>query len=242
MARHPTRRRANREAEAEDAFVARVLEIVAWARAHARILTLGVIAVGVIAAGSLYFVNHRSTQNAQAEVRLTEIRQTAAVNTALAISDLEAFVAQFGATSAGNDARILLASLYLESDRAQQAADILSSLAGNVRTTHGTSAAFLLAAAHEALGQPGQAEAVYLRIGEQARFDFERREALDNAARIRLDGGNAAGAAELYQRLVDGSPEGSPERAFYEMRSAEAKVLAESTAPPAAETSAASGS
>lgn len=233
MARHPTRRRIDHAPEPEDAFIARVLEIAAWARGNARVLSVAAIAAVVVVAGSFFFVNQRRARSEQAEVRLTEIRQTASVNTALAITDLETFLTQFGGTSAADDARLLLASLYLETDQAQKAADIVGSLAGNARTATGTAAAFLLAAAHESLGQPAEAERVYLRIAEQARFDYERREALDHAARIRLDAGNAAGAVELYQRILDGLPEGA-QRSYYEMRRAEAMVLSEAIAPPAA--------
>ncbi|HWV57043.1 MAG TPA: hypothetical protein VNZ57_06175 [Longimicrobiales bacterium] len=237
MARHATKRRAKQEVEGEDAFIARVLEITAWARANAKVLTIGTVAVVAVALGSLFFVNQRSARNSAAEVRLTEIRQTVAIgNTSLAISDLEAFLGQFGGTRAADDARLLLGTLYLETSQPANAVNVVQALAGNPGEVRGASAAFLLAAAQEALGQNDQAEATYMRIAQQARFDFERWDALDHVARLRMANGNAAGAAEIYERLVALMPEGSADRSYYEMRRAEAQVLAEAPpTPPAAE-------
>lgn len=228
MARHPTTRRVHREPEADDAFVARVLEIAAWIRSHGRVLFMVTGVVAILGAAAFYYVNYRSTLRAQAEVRLTEIRQTiAAGNQALAIRDLEAFLTNYGNTPAAQDARLVLAQLYLDEERAADAVTLLEPVARDPGDLRGAAAAFLLAASYETLGQMDQAEAVYLSIAERARLDYERRDALDHAARLRLDAGNPAGAAELYDRLVKMMPENSEDRAFYEMRREEAMTIAE---------------
>jgi tetratricopeptide (TPR) repeat protein len=85
-------------------------------------------------------------------------------------------------------------------------------------------AAFLLAAAYEALKQPDRAEETYLKIADDAQFAFEQREALERAAGLRLQKGNPAGAIELYDRILKSLPDDSPDRPIYEMRIAEIRV------------------
>ena len=88
----------------------------------------------------------------------------------------------------------------------------------------------MLAAAQEANKQPEQAERTYLRLADNAVFDFQKREALDRAARLRLDRGNAAGAAQLYERIIatfdEDDPQNAVERAVYQMRLAEIRAQA----------------
>jgi Tfp pilus assembly protein PilF len=79
----------------------------------------------------------------------------------------------------------------------------------------------LLGAAYEAGKQPDKAEQTYLQVADKARFGFEKREGLERAAGIRIQKGNPAGAAELYDRALKTLPEDSPERTVYLMRIAE---------------------
>ena len=91
----------------------------------------------------------------------------------------------------------------------------------------GTTAALLKAAALEVDGRTDEAEALYLRIADGARYNYERMEALEAAARIRMDRGDAAGASQLYDRLVALASDGSADKAIYQMRLAEAKARAQ---------------
>jgi hypothetical protein len=49
-------------------------------------------------------------------------------------------------------------------------------------------------------------------------------DALERAAALRLQQGNATGAAELYERAMKTLPEDSPERSVYQMRIAEVQA------------------
>ena len=120
----------------------------------------------------------------------------------------------------------LLGRAYLEAGQPQQAIETVQPLARNVGSDLGPNAALLQATAHEAAENPAQAEAIYLRIGDDARFLFQRQNGIENAARIRLQSNNPAGAAELYERLVEMTPEESAERQVFEMRAGEARALA----------------
>ncbi len=231
MARHPTARRVHHSgaADPDDAFIAQLLELTAWAKAHARLLTIAAVALVLGTVVGLYYRNHQAQLHMMAETQLAGVRQTVASgNGALAIKDLEEFLARFDGTRAADEARVLLAQSYLAEGRPQQALTAAEPLARSLGTGMGTTAAMLQAAAYEAAGQPDRAEALYLRIAEEARFDYERQDALDAAARIRMEAGDAAGAAELYERLAQLTPDGSPQRGIVELRLAEARARSRS--------------
>lgn len=228
MTRHPTARRVHRQdAAPDDAFIAGVLETTAWAQQHRRSLIIGgIVAAVLITAGVLYVMN-RSERRAEAALQLNQVRAVAlSGNAPLAIRELEQYLSRFDGTPAAGEARLLLARAYLEAGQPQQAIEAAQPLARDIRSDLGANAALLQATAHEAAENVQQAEALYLRIGEDARFLFERQNGFENAARIRLQNDNPAGAAELYERLVEMTPETAGERQIFEMRAGEARALA----------------
>jgi predicted negative regulator of RcsB-dependent stress response len=229
MIRHPTARRVHRDADASDDVVAeRLFALLAWSRRNARALIVtGTVVVGGSVAAIVYGNAQRVTR-AQAAARLNEVRTTAASgNQALAIRDLEAFLQRFGRTAAAQEARMLLAQLHLDAGEPAKAIEILAPMAARADQSIGASAGILLGIAYEHNGNAQQAEATFLRVGERAAMDFQRREALEHAARLRLEQGQPDKAAELYQRLRDQAPVGSPGRAIYELRLAEVRARAQ---------------
>jgi predicted negative regulator of RcsB-dependent stress response len=237
MARHPAARRVHRTAEApDDAFVAGVLETSAWAKQHSRTLILGGLLVALLVGGFIWYRVQRSATREAASTELSQVRQSALMgNYALAVRDLEAFLQRFDGTPAAGEARVLLAQSYLELEQPQQAIDTAERLARNPGEPLGATAAFLMATAQESTGQLAEAEATYLRVADRARFLFQRLEALDHAARLRIEQGDAAGAAELYERAMQEIPiDRVQDRSVFEMRRAEALALARGAAPAAA--------
>ena len=79
-------------------------------------------------------------------------------------------------------------------------------------------AAALLAASLEEDGQWSEAEEIYLRIADRSDLDFQIRDALSAAARIRKDQGDVDGAITLYEQLLEDLEETDPQRGQYEMR------------------------
>jgi tetratricopeptide (TPR) repeat protein len=233
MPRHPTARRVHRQPAADDdTFVAGVLETTAWARTHRRTLIAGGIAVAAAAAFLFFFLSSRASKREQAAEQLTQVRAVAlSGNTQLAIRDLERYVARFDGTPPAAEARLLLARSYLQAGQPQRAIEAVRGQARELDNVMGVNAAFLLAAAHEAAQESQRAEEVYLRIADSAEFLFQKQEALDNAARLRLDRGDAAGAAELYDRILALTPETDGSRQVYELRAAEARAAAGAAAP-----------
>jgi tetratricopeptide (TPR) repeat protein len=236
MPRHPTARRVHRPPSADDdAFVAGVLETTAWARTHSRPLITGGIAVLAAAALVFFFVRSRASKLEQATQQIAAVQRVAASgNNQLAIKDLEQYLSRFGGTPPAEEARLLLARALLQEGQPQRAIETLRSQARNLDRVTGVNAAFLLAAAHEAAGERERAEQVYLSIADRAELLFQKQEALDNAARLRLEQGNPAGATQLYDRILTLTPETDGSRQVYELRAGEARAAAASrtAAPP----------
>jgi predicted negative regulator of RcsB-dependent stress response len=228
MTRHPTARRVHRQDSVpDDVFVARVLETSAWAKQNSRMLVIGGIVAAVVIIGTFYFVASRRTEYAQAASQLTQVRAVAlSGNDQLAIRELEQFISRFGGTPSADEARLMLGRAYLDAGRVQQAQDIVQPLARDLRAGLGFNAALLMASTYEAAQEPHRAEELFLRLADEARFLFQRQDAIDNAARIRLQRADAAGAVELYQRLLDITPESNTERPIFELRLGEALALA----------------
>jgi predicted negative regulator of RcsB-dependent stress response len=226
MARHhPTARRIPRDVPpaTDDVFVERVLETSVWVKENTRTLVISVTVILVLLVGFLYYRSYTTRLRNTAESQLTMIRPTVASgNAALAIRDLEAFVVRFGNTPAAAEARLLLAQAHLDGGQAQQAIEQVQRMADRVNDPLGVSAAFLLAGAYEMSAQPDQAIATYMRIADGARHDFQKIRALDSAARVRFERGDAAGAVQLYDRILNLLPDTDPERPVFLLRRAEA--------------------
>ena len=220
--RPPAARRPVPSAAADDALAGKFAEASAWTSRNSRAVVIGLIVLAVAAAAGLGYMNHRAEMRTRAAAELLQVRQTAAAgDVPTAVAALQGFIDRFGNTPSGAEARLLLGQLHLASGSPAQAAEVVRPVADSDDGLLSTSAGLLLAGALEASSQPQEAEAAYLRVAEQADMAFQQREALEDAARIRVDRGDRAGAVELYDRLISLSEEGSPERDVYEMRRTE---------------------
>ncbi len=222
--RHPGARRARQDSsqEPDDIFVARVLHVGKWAEANQQLLTVLIVVVAIFVAGLVYYRNYRSSLNQQAAQQLETVYQTISLQDAEgAINELVTFLERFGGTAYEGEARLVLGELYLRDGRSEQAQAVLQPLGQSPRRPVELQGASLLAAAYEQVGRADEAERVYLAIANRSNLDFQVRNALSAAARIRRDRGDAPGAIELYQRALDGLDEDSPQRGLYEMRIAE---------------------
>jgi predicted negative regulator of RcsB-dependent stress response len=218
--KHPGAGKVHRQRHDEDVFVESVLESSVWARQHGRTLLIAGIVLFVALAAGIYYRNYRSNLEDQAAAALSRARQSVlSGNKQLAVNDLRSFVATYGSTAAGEEGRTMLAQTYLSMNQPQQAVTTIEPIASD-----NTSAAFLLGASYEAQNQPDKAIETYVNIADKARFGFEKREALERAAALRLQTNNAAAAIELYNQALETLPKDSPDRSVYEMRIAEIKA------------------
>lgn len=228
--RHPGSRRRphQRDDEAEDVFVAKVFELSTWARKNSQVLILFGVALGLVIAGVLYYVSYRSRLQAMAVQELESIQQSLSAGEQTdAKARLSQYIQRFSSTPHAAEARLVLAQLDLQDGQAGEAVQVLEASDVPVTDPLGPQVAVLLARAYEAQGQPQQAEELYLRVADRARLEFQKIDALQDAARIRMEQGNPQGAAELYQRVLDQLEPNDPDRGRTEMRLAEAKTAAE---------------
>ena len=73
-------------------------------------------------------------------------------------------------------------------------------------------------------GRLDDAEATYLRIADRSDLDFQIRNALSSAARIKASQGDSEGAIALYQRALDTFELDDATRGLYELRIQELKT------------------
>lgn len=221
--RHP--QQANKHGkhhDGDDAFVASVMDLSTWTKANQNLVTLGGIAVLVLILGGWYWLNFNRNLEDRALVELEQIQQT------LALGDVETgkvslsqFIEQFGGTAAAPEASLMLAQLYLETAQPAQAIQALDASGIGRRDPLGPQAFILRARAHETQGQLAEAETTYLEVAEFAELPFQRIEALADAARMRMEQGDDAGAITIYDEILAEMEPNDPARGEYEMRRAE---------------------
>ncbi len=243
MAKHPTSSRVHREDHGpDDAFVSSVKRTYAWGRENSRALTIGLAVILVLGLAGIWYLSRTEQVEAEATQRLTQVQQSVmSGNAELAIRDLQNYLDRFGSTETANQARLILAGLLLNEERGEEAIEALGSLPDDLDGPFGVAAARLEAAAYEEAGRVDEAVDAYTRIADRARFDFQRREALADAARVRMQNGDPARAANLYEDVLDTFEPQEQGRAYYEMWLAEAKAQAEQgagTTPTTPDTSA----
>lgn len=227
--RHPGARRAPHEKreDADDVFIAKILEINTWARSNQQLLTVaGIVLVGLVALG-IYYARFQAARTQQAAQEIEAIHQSVSLGDLEgAKNELSLYLQRFGGTPYEAEARLVLGELYLQDGEPQQAQAVLEPLGRSPRRPIELQAASLLAAAYEQERRWQEAEDVYLGIADRAELDFQVHEALASAARIRATRGDTTGAIELYERLLESLGENSPDRGLYEMRVQELRTAA----------------
>jgi predicted negative regulator of RcsB-dependent stress response len=205
--------------------MARALEFSEWAKRNARLVIAGSVIVAAVVIGLVYYYRfYLPAREARASVALMQVEGVAASgNAALAERDLRAFIRRFDGTIEADQGRLMLARIQLEGGKAREAVAVLQSVDQDADTPVGAQGDLLLAAAQAQSGARDAAIRTYLELGENADIAYFREEALAGAALLRQQGGDFAGAAELYGRLAELSEEGSLQRSVFEMRMAEAE-------------------
>jgi len=227
MSKHPGSRktRSQSASEPDDVFVARVLHLGKWAEANQQVLTVLIVVAAILMAGLVYYRNYRSSLNVQAAQQLELVYQTASIQDMEgAVNELTTFLERFSGTAYEGEARLVLGEIYLRDGRSEQAQAVLEPLGSSPRRPIELQGASLLAAAYEQVGRQQEAEQIYLTIASRSDLDFQVRNALAAAARIRSDRGDVAGAIQLFEQAIEGLEEDSPERGLYEMRIAELRA------------------
>lgn len=230
MARHPKSGRTRKQSkdDGEDAFIASILDFSNWARENQQILTVAGVLIAILVAGGLYYASYQSQLTDQAAEQLEAIYQSVSINDVEGAKvDLATFLDRFGGTAYESEARLLLGELYLEDGEPQQALAVLNPLGSSPRSAIELQGAALLAAAYEQEERWQDAEATYMSIADRSELDFQVRDAMAAAARIRAEHlDDPQGAIELYQQVLAQMEENAPERGRYEMRIEEIRTAA----------------
>lgn len=229
MAKHPTSSRVHREDHGpDDAFVSAVKRSYAWSTENSRVVITAIALVILLGGGTIWYLSQQRQMENQAITRFNEVQQTIqSGNTQLAIRDLRSYLDTFGGTRAGDQARLTLANILIAEDQAEEAIEVLEGVSADLDEPYGLAGARLQAVAYEELGNVDMAVRTYERVASNARFAFERREALADAARARHEAGEPEHAARLYERVVATFEENEAGRGYYEMWLAEARAEAE---------------
>lgn len=225
--RYPNAPKRDKKVSDDDAFVAGVLEASTWAQKNQQLLIAAGVAVVLAGAIAWYMMSNAArTQDAA----LVELEQVTALATTgdpeQAKAELIAYLDRFGGTSFADEARLTLATLYLETNLPTQALETVREANAGPRDPMGAQFITLEAKAHEAAGALDQAEASYMRLADLANHDFQRRTALEDAARIRAQRGDYMGAAQVWSDLADELESSDTQKGFYLMRAAEMRQRA----------------
>lgn len=220
--------RGGSHVSSEDLMMARAAEFGQWARANIRAIVIGAVVLGLLVAGLLAYRVSQAQRQERAAVEFMQLeRSVNAQNPQLAAKDLERFVTKYDGTNTAEEARVTLAQMYMEQNLPAKAIATLKGAESKVDDSPvGPQAALLLGAAQLAAGNAKAAVETYLAVSKDAPLEFHRLEALENAAAVRAQTGDHRGAAELWQQLAESAEKGSPQRALYEMRAAEAQAAA----------------
>lgn len=210
----------------EDAFVATTLEVSHWAQRNRPIVTLAVVVLVLGIAAFVYYGRYRDTLHSNAANQLEELQMRMGSGGPEEVrADLELYLERFAGTPFADEARLALAHVNAGMGDNEAAAEVLRPLAGDVEEPLGAQAAAMLAAISEDIGDLQVAEELYGRLADRARLGFQVREALSNAARLRREQGDAAGALALYDRLLEEMDEEDRDRGVVEMRRAEVAAV-----------------
>jgi predicted negative regulator of RcsB-dependent stress response len=223
---HPTRRRIAPEQApvTDDTFVAKVFELSTWAKKNSQLLILAGVALVLLVGGAIYYASYRRDVDQQAIQTLEAVQQVVAFGLPEeAEVRLTEFLQRFGGTRHATEARLMLGQLHLKQNRTEQAIAVLEEAKGSADEAMGVQVRMLLGRAYEAADRLPDAEQEYMGVASAADMEFQQRDALASAARVRTLQGNHAGAAEIYRQILSELEEADPERGLYEMRLSEAE-------------------
>jgi predicted negative regulator of RcsB-dependent stress response len=192
----------------------RLEALVKWGRAHERPVAVAGVVIALAAFGVWYAIAAKDRREAFARRELAQARVSAdAGNLPLASSDLSRIVSSAGGTSAGQEARLLLAEVRLAQGQADLAvSELREFVAAGPKPVYRAQAQELLGAALEQAGQP-QAAAQAYRDGSQAAaevgYTYLQASLLLSAGRAFAAAGDTAEALAAYEQVVRGFGETS---------------------------------
>ena len=218
-------RQSHSTLHSDDAMALRAAELAAWARKNVRMI-IGIAAVALVVVGGLLVWKYTQAQrHAAAAERFLALSTNPAMATAAGTRQLETFIRQYDGTTEADEARIMLAQERMNGGNAQQAITHLQPVADG-SSPIAAQASMMLGSAYAQLGRREQAIAAYERAAEKSRLQYQKFEALGQAALQHEQAGNFAGAVAIYQRMLDETEAGTQQASVIEMRMTEVQARA----------------
>jgi predicted negative regulator of RcsB-dependent stress response len=235
MASPSVAQRTRQTVDSDDAVMMRAAELAEWARNNARIILIAAAVALVAVGGFLYYQLDKSSRAARASSEYLALQaQLAGADSAGQLRQLESFARKYAGSVEAAEARMQLGEGYLRQGNAKKAIAELRPVAEG-STPVAFQARSMLAAALATDGQRDAAIREYVAAAEESELAYQKQEVLQQAALLREEAGNHAGALELYRQILATTEEGSLERSIIELRIAEAEARAGGAAAPAAD-------
>ncbi len=178
-----------------------------WVQSHGRQIGIGAIVVVALAAGSWVVSRSNDTKAAGASRALSEAqRSMTSGNLALAAADLQKVVSRYGSTTAGTQARLLLAQVQFQQGKLADGMKVLDEV-GSAGAMQASLHA-LRAAGLEQSGKSAEAAEEYLKASSASNLPSERESYKADAARAYVTAGKKEEALKIWQAIAadDASP------------------------------------
>ena len=176
--------------------------IMDWVRTHSRQVGVGAIVVAVAVVGTWLVSSSNAKKAGSAGRALSEAqRSVASGNLPLAAADLSKLVQRYGSTSAGVQARLMLAQVYFQQGKVGDGLKLLDdagSAGAQQSSLHGLRAGGL-----EQSGKPLEAAAEYLKAASSTVLPSEGESYRSDAARAYAAAGKKDEALKLWKAMSD---------------------------------------
>ena len=220
-------RSPNSTLNSDDAMALRAAELSAWARKNVRMI-IAVAAVALLVVGGLLVWKvTQSQRRAAAAERFLALSTNPAMHTAAGTRTLETFISQYEGTTEADEARLMLAQERMNGGTPREAIRYLEPVAKG-SSPIAAQASMMLGSAYVQAGQRDQAIAAYERAAEKSKLEYQKFEALGQAALQHEQAGNTQAALAIYQRMLDETEAGSAQASVIEMRMTEVQARAAS--------------
>jgi predicted negative regulator of RcsB-dependent stress response len=188
-------------------FDDRAESLVEWAKANANKLMIGGVVIAVVALVGFLWRSSADKKELRASEELGRVQRVVeSGNAALAESDLQAMLRRYGGTTAGIQARLLLAQVYFGQGKVDEGLRELDQVKSP--GPYAASLSGLKAAGLEQAGKLAEAAAAYQQAAAAAPTELARAGYQSDAARTFLAAGNADEARRIWQAMAsdDASP------------------------------------
>jgi len=177
--------------------------LIDWVRSHARLATYAAVAIVAVAIGAYMWRRSDAIKQERGQQALMSAARTfASGNLPLAQSDLEKLVARYGSTTAGAQARLLLAQILFDQNKVDSGLKVLETVGSGPGGAFAASVHGLRAVGLEQSSKNAEAAAEFERAAEAARGDIERDSYRADAARAYAAAGDTAKALAIWQGLA----------------------------------------